>query len=285
MTLAVREHGDPANPAVVLVHGWPDNQTTWDRVVPLLSPRLHVVTYDVRGGGESTVPPPRAASYRYDRLLDDLAAVLDAVSPDRPAHLVGHDWGSIQLWEAVSDPRFAGRIASFTSISGPWLANVSYGLRRRLASPRALSGVARQAVSSFYLYPFAAPRLSGPVWRRLVARGTAYRLIRLWGPGGPDGDLADDGANGMWLYRANLFGATAGRTRPRGHAHAPVQLIVATEDRAVRPDLFDHLDAWVPDLRRREIATGHWVQRTHPDEVAGWVSEFVTEVEGRTARR
>ena len=51
-------------------------------------------------------------------------AVVDAVSPERPVHLVGHDWGSIQAWAAVTDPSLGDRFASFTSMSGPSLDHV-----------------------------------------------------------------------------------------------------------------------------------------------------------------
>src|SRR3954469_10788864 len=81
VTLAVREHS-PAGagrPTVVLVHGYPDQQDTWDTLVRRLAlDDWHVVTYDVRGAGESDAPRDRA-SYCTDRLVDDLVAVLDTV--------------------------------------------------------------------------------------------------------------------------------------------------------------------------------------------------------------
>ena len=78
-TLAVYESGKPAAPTVVAVHGYPDNHAVWDGVVALLSDEFHVVTYDVRGAGASDKPTTRSA-YRMAQLVDDLAAVLAAVS-------------------------------------------------------------------------------------------------------------------------------------------------------------------------------------------------------------
>ena len=126
--IAVRGHSPaaPDRPTVVLVHGYPDRQQMWDLVVERLPlDRFHVVTYDVRGAGASDAPD-QLREYVTDRLVDDLAAVIDAVEPEGrtgPAvHLVGHDWGSVQLWDAVGvaerHPGLRGRIASFTSISG-----------------------------------------------------------------------------------------------------------------------------------------------------------------------
>ncbi|MDP9443295.1 MAG: alpha/beta fold hydrolase, partial [Actinomycetota bacterium] len=119
--LAVREYGDPAAPPLLAVHGYPDTQVLWEPVAARLADRFRVVTYDVRGAGESTAPRDRDG-YHVDRLVDDVVAVLDAVARrstvQRPVHLLGHDWGSVQLWEVVTreqrDDRLRGRLASYT---------------------------------------------------------------------------------------------------------------------------------------------------------------------------
>lgn len=109
--LAVTERGSTARPTVVLLHGYPDTGSVWDEVAEGLAARFHVITYDGRGAGASTAPRG-TEHYRLARLVADLEAVIDEVSPNRPVHLVGHDWGSFQGWEAVTRPRLAGRIAS-----------------------------------------------------------------------------------------------------------------------------------------------------------------------------
>ncbi|MGH2786009.1 MAG: alpha/beta fold hydrolase, partial [Actinomycetota bacterium] len=120
VSLLVRESGDPGAPTIVLVHGFPDTSRLWDEVVERLQGRYHVVTYDVRGMGQSS-PPRGPAGYALERFAGDLIAVIDATSPGRPAHVVGHDCGAIQSWEAVTSPELSKRIASFTPISGPSL--------------------------------------------------------------------------------------------------------------------------------------------------------------------
>ena len=126
LPLAVWE-GRRNGPTVVLVHGYPDTHVVWNRVVERLAGDFHCVVYDVRGAGESGVPAARAG-YLLEHLRADLVAVLDAVAPTEPVHLVGHDWGSIQAWDAVvrasSDPALSGRITSYTTISGPCLEHV-----------------------------------------------------------------------------------------------------------------------------------------------------------------
>src|SRR5882757_7565308 len=128
--IAVYQYGDPAAPVLICVHGYPDNARLWEPVAERLAAEFHVITYDVRGAGESDHPSGRSA-YRLDRLEEDFTAVLDAVSPDQPVQLLAHDWGSIQSWHFVTSERLRGRIASYVSISGPSLDHAGYFLRRR----------------------------------------------------------------------------------------------------------------------------------------------------------
>ncbi|WP_416956789.1 alpha/beta fold hydrolase [Nocardioides sp. T5] len=163
--LAVHETGAPDAPVAVLVHGYPDTHRMWLPVAERLASRLRVVLYDTRGQGLSPTDAPDAA-FTLPHLAADLMAVVDDASPDGPAHVVGHDWGSVQAWEAVCEPGGADRIASFTSISGPNLDHVAAWTRRTLRrpSPAAVARLAAQGLASSYV-PFLvsplAPRCSG----------------------------------------------------------------------------------------------------------------------------
>lgn len=79
--------GDP----VVLVHGsWGDHHN-WDAVIPRLTDRFRVLTYDRRGHSESESPPGQGS---LDQDVADLAALLEALDL-APAHVVGNSLGSI----------------------------------------------------------------------------------------------------------------------------------------------------------------------------------------------
>jgi pimeloyl-ACP methyl ester carboxylesterase len=166
VALAVYEQGLSTGPTVVLVHGYPDTHRVWDDVAEALEPDHRVIRYDVRGAGASGAPPDRYG-YRLEQLAADLFAVVDAVSPDRPVHLLGHDWGSIQSWEAVTDRAASRRIASFTSISGPCLDHIGHWSRRRLArpTPRHIGQLAAQSLRSWYITAFHLPVLAPATWR------------------------------------------------------------------------------------------------------------------------
>lgn len=264
-------------PLVVLVHGFPDNHTVWDLVVDDLERDHLVATYDVRGAGESTAPAKRSG-YKMSRLMDDLVAVLDEVAPDRPVHLVGHDWGSVQLWAAVmresADARLRGRIASFTSVSGPGLDLYGHFVRHGLRHRR-FGTVGRQLVNSWYAAMFQVPMLPELAFQRLGGR-IRKRIEKLEGVSHwEDRTFRSDARNGVNLYRANRLSFRRSTTT------VPVQLIVPTKDAFLIPALYGEIETFAPDLRRLDVVAKHWIVRTQPQKVADAVRTFVEDVEER----
>ncbi|MGY1499220.1 SDR family oxidoreductase [Streptomyces sp. QTS52] len=282
--LCVAELGDPADPTVILVHGYPDTKEVWSQVAARLADRFHVVLYDVRGHGGSTPPRPLRGGFTLEKLTDDFLAVADAVSPDRPVHLVGHDWGSVQSWEFVTVARTEGRIASFTSMSGPSLDHLGHWTKGRLQrpTPRAVAQLLGQGRRSWYVYALHTPVLPELAWRGPLGRHwpkLLARLERVSGDGYPTATLPTDAANGAWLYRDNVRSRLR-RPRTDAHAHAPVQLITPLGDAFLSERLYDGLERWAPRLVRRTLDARHWIPRTRPDQVAAWIGEFVTANEG-----
>lgn len=269
LRLAVQEHGDPAHPTVVAVHGYPDDHTVWDGVVHALRGQHHVVTYDVRGAGASGTPSG-SAGYDLERLGEDLRAVIDAVSPDRPVHLLAHDWGAIQTWHAVTGDAVSGRVASFTSISGPCLDHVGLFFRRR--GPRALRQILRQGAASWYTMLFRAPVLPELAWRS----GLGGRLIA--GTEGVPAPEVRNAVNGLELYRRNIASRLAS-PQPR-RTDVPVQVLAPRGDRYVTSALQTQVGAYAPDLRVRRLPGGHWIVRTRPEVIARCVAEMVAHIEG-----
>ncbi|HEX4103202.1 MAG TPA: SDR family oxidoreductase [Pseudonocardiaceae bacterium] len=270
--LRVHESGQRGAPTVVCIHGYPDDHTLWDGVAAELAPRYHVVSYDVRGAGESGKPRGRQA-YRLDQLAQDLAAVLDAVSPDRPVHLLAHDWGAVQAWHAVTGPWLTGRVSSYTSISGPCLDHAGHWLRARLRrpTPRALRELIIQLVSSWYITFFQLPLLPELVWRTGLAQRA---LARSDGAASP---AVADAVNGVQLYRANMFPrlVTPGPRR----TDVPVQVLAPQRDPFVSRPLQTDIRRWVPNLAVRELPGGHWLPRTQPHTVARCASELIDDAE------
>ncbi|MFG2132645.1 SDR family oxidoreductase [Streptomyces sp. NPDC048751] len=287
--LCVAELGDSARPTVVLVHGYPDSKEVWSEVAARLADRFHVVLYDVRGHGRSTAPRPLRGGFTLEKLTDDFLAVADAVSPDLPVHLVGHDWGSVQAWEFVTVERTRGRIASFTSMSGPSLDHFGHWIAQRVRrpTPRRIGQLLGQGAKSWYVYLLHTPALPEAAWRGPLGKRWPHILQRLEKvPAGayPTSSLPSDAAHGAWLYRDNVRSRLR-RPRTDAHAHAPVQLVTPLGDAFLSERLYDELEQWVPQLTRRTLPAGHWIPRTRPDRLAAWITDFVTSVEdGRPER-
>jgi len=84
------EDGEP----LMLVHGFPDDRTTWDAMIPDLAKDHRVVVPDLRGYGESPAPED---GYDIDDIGGDLVHLADHLGWDT-FHLVGHDWGAATGW-------------------------------------------------------------------------------------------------------------------------------------------------------------------------------------------
>ncbi|NGN70022.1 SDR family oxidoreductase [Streptomyces sp. A7024] len=289
ISLAVYEQGDPHAPTVLLVHGYPDTHRVWDDIAAELAADHHVVRYDVRGSGASG-KPSGTDGYRLELLAEDLFAVAKATSPDRPVHVVAHDWGSIQAWEAVTDPGAAEHIASYTTMSGPCLDHMGHWLRRRMRrpTPRHLKQLASQGLHSWYIYLFHIPVLAPAAWRFGLARGWGTVLRAFEGvtprPGHPHKTLAGDAARGVRLYRANMLPRLLHpRQRPTA---VPVQVITLTKDNYVSPALTEGLEKWAPKLWRRELPATHWSALLQKGPVvARMIREFTAHQEGAPAAR
>jgi NAD(P)-dependent dehydrogenase (short-subunit alcohol dehydrogenase family)/pimeloyl-ACP methyl ester carboxylesterase len=278
--LAVYTWGKPGKnkPNVVLVHGYPDAASVWQKTAEILAKRYYVIAYDVRGAGHSSVPDHTQA-FALEHLVNDLAAVVDANSPDAPVHLICHDWGSIQSWEAVTTERMTGRIASYTSISGPSIDHAAYWIMNRLrsGSPAEMAQVARQLSHSWYIGAFQLPVLGESLWKLGLDKLWPTVLKRAEGIDAESTETqTKDGTSGINLYRANFVQRLLKPQERR--TDIPVQLIVPKRDRFMVQEIWDDLPHWVPHLWRREIDAGHWVQISHPELVASMASEFIDMV-------
>lgn len=107
-----------AGPLVILVHGFPESWFSWrHQMGPIAEAGFTACAIDVRGYGGSDKPHPVEA-YAMSQLTADVVGVADALQPDRPAILIGHDWGAPIVWNtALTRPE---RIAAVAGLSVPY---------------------------------------------------------------------------------------------------------------------------------------------------------------------
>ncbi|MFV5509280.1 alpha/beta fold hydrolase [Acinetobacter sp. 197] len=277
--LCVRTYGQPTQPALVLVHGYPDHQMVWEPVIHYLTQNYFIVTYDVRGAGESSIPK-KISDYRLARLSQDLEEVVNKVLPNRAFHLAAHDWGSIQSWESVTDFRFKGRILSYSTLSGPCLDHAAFWMREQFQQNR--TKFLKQMSKSWYIAVFQLPWVAPLAWNFFNPQRWAKIVEQLEKrddlPLNPY--IVKDGKYGVNLYRANFLPRLA---QPRQRfAICPVQAIVLQNDKFVGPDLIDEVSKWVDDFSRVELAANHWAILSQPEQVAQLIDYFIQKTSAVT---
>jgi pimeloyl-ACP methyl ester carboxylesterase len=120
--------GDPALPAVVLLHEGLGSVGLWRGFLPDLAEATgaRVVAYSRFGHGASDPPPrPRTPRFMHEEALEVLPALLDALGIEDPI-LVGHsDGASIALIHAASRPvRAVVAMAPHVFVEAPCLAEI-----------------------------------------------------------------------------------------------------------------------------------------------------------------
>lgn len=251
LQFAVSDRGPVDGPVVVLLHGFPQDRSTWDAVVPHLSAAgLRTLALEQRGYGPNNAPPS-PARYGLDTLAGDVLAMLDAAGVET-AHVVGHDWGAGVAWQLAGT---SDRILTMTSLSTPHPAALVRSFVR-----------STQGLSSYYMLLFQVPRLP----ERLVAR-RLRRLFRSTGLSSSDATrYADrfaeptDLTGPMNWYRAMVRQRT--RT-PR--ARVPTTYVWGRQDFALGSVAARGTADFVrSDYRFVELEAGHWLPETAPDIVA-----------------
>lgn len=102
--LFYREAGDPDQPTIVLLHGFPTSSYMFRNLIPELADRFHVVAPDHLGFGLSDAPAVDEFDYTFDALTDLTEGLLHTLGIDRYAMYV-QDYGAPIGWRlALRNP-------------------------------------------------------------------------------------------------------------------------------------------------------------------------------------
>jgi len=264
MVFDVRDGGPPDGEPVVLLHGFPQDSTAFDRMAPALhTAGLRTLAPDQRGYSPGARPVGRS-HYRVREAVGDVLAMLDAAGLDR-AHIVGHDWGGAVVWAMAA--WHPDRVRTLTALSTPHPAAMQ---RAWVTSD--------QGLRSWYMGFFQLPLLPE---RLLLARDAAplHRMLTR-GQLPPDAvdryvaRMREPGALSAALgwYRAIPWSVR----EPVGTIRVPTLHVWSTGDaflgRAATEATEDFVDApyrlevledvphWIPELaadRTAELVTAH----------------------------
>lgn len=146
-SLHYQQSGDPAAPALVLLHHATGSLHTWRRQLEPFAARFHVLAYDRPGFGPSSPFPVWPLDY-MERDVDELLALLDHLHIER-ARLVGHsDGGAIALMAAARRPERVAAVvaeAPHVAVETPRCPDAIAALADQIAqSPEMRAALARQ---------------------------------------------------------------------------------------------------------------------------------------------
>ena len=280
VTLNVASAGDPANPPVILLHGFPESHRTWRLVAPLLAERFHLIMPDQRGFGASD-RPSEVSAYAPHRLTADVFALADALKLERFA-LVGHDWGGAIAWTAAltNDPRLAK--LAIVNAPHPWLFQ------------KALIDDPDQRAASQYMNVFRSPATE----RMIEAKGfdwffdrsfSAHVDLAIIPPEERARYIADWSRPGALTAMLNWYRATGLAVPLPGEdmglpawmgrvpkVHVPTLVVWGMLDPAILPGQLIGLEDWVDDLTITRLPdAGHFAPWQAPHEVAEALAGFL----------
>jgi pimeloyl-ACP methyl ester carboxylesterase len=267
LTFDVTDAGPVAGEVVVLLHGFPTDRSSWDRVATRLHDAgLRTLAPDQRGYSPAARPSDRGA-YRLEELVADVLALVDASGRER-VHLVGHDWGGALAWLVAAN--HPDRIASLTVLSTPHPAAMARAWRTGVEQKR----------KSWYMAAFQLPHLP--------ERAMAARFESLMGRSGlPSADgsryaarlaRADALAGPINWYRA------ARHSRVRAHrVGVPTTYVWGARDPFLGRTAAELTREHVPgDYEFVELDAGHWLPETCDEQAASAIVRRITRDAGNT---
>lgn len=286
LNIAYREAGNPTDPQLVLLHGWPASSHQYRNLIPALAGHFHVISPDYPGFGNSEMPDPGKFAYTFERL----AEVTQHFLTEKGFHRYGM---FVQDYGGPVGFRIAGRhsdVLEWLIIQNTNAYEVGFteawgGLRNALwknRTPETEQGVAGllelETIKAVYLHGHKRPELISPDnWNmdfRFMERPNARRVQM---------DLFYD-------YRTNVTLYPQWQNFLR--EHQPKTLIFWGQD-----DIFftrEGGEAYLKDLPHAEmhrLDSGHFAVEDHLDVIASTMKRFYSEkviagsssVKGKTA--
>jgi pimeloyl-ACP methyl ester carboxylesterase len=272
--LWARTFGPEDAPTIVFVHGWTCAAEFWKLQVEALAGERRIVTFDLRGHGQSERPPD--GNYSIQTFARDLNAVLEATVPaGERALLVGHSLGAMTIvtWAAehadLVDDRISAAVLLNTGVGdliseSLVIEGVPDGfarlqritgegvLRARAPTPASSTPVSNRVIRRYVVGPDASPAQAAFCEQLVLSCPADVR-----------------GAVGGTLSRLDLKAALA-------ELRVPTLVISGGRDRLTPPAHAELMAESLPDvLEVVEIPrSGHMSPIEFPTEVNGLLAEL-----------
>lgn len=273
-------------PLVIFLHGFPEFWYEWKYQLADFGKDHLAVAPDMRGYNLSAKPGD-VDQYQMKYLVEDVRALAEHLGHKKFV-LVGHDWGGAVAWSfAIAHPEYLEKLVI---VNAPHPGVFARELRDN----------PEQQKASAYMLMFRSDKAE----ETLSANHYGLLTNIVLGPGLKSGIFTDDdkkayieawsqpGAltGGLNYYRAARVGPPApasagGDDNGSGNfavdptkltVKVPTLVIWGEKDTALLTGNLEGLDQFVPDLAIKRIPDGsHWVIHERPDEVDGYIREFI----------
>ena len=274
----VRYWGDPSNPPLLLLHGFPEYGGAWADLAPHLTDRFYCIAPDQRGYGRSWAPEG-VRNYTGSRLVADMRALI-GLHGGRMT-VLGHDWGAAVAYGlAIFAPDCVDRLIILNGV------HPVCGLRAMAA------GGAQSEASQYINF------LRRPGSERLLAQDNYAKLVQLfsakmnfdWLAGERLEEYRTEWARpGRLEAMVNWYRASPLQVADPGHPVAdlpepapgtmmvtcPHLLIWGEDDKALLPEATEGLEHFAPSLTRITMpGVDHWLCHQDPEGVARHILDW-----------
>ncbi|KAK4225533.1 putative epoxide hydrolase [Podospora fimiseda] len=295
---------------VLLIHGFPDLSFGWRYQIPhLLSLNLRVIIPDMLGYGRSS-SPSNSSFYSFKSICDDLASLLTVIN--EPQVIIGgHDWGGAVVWRMCL--WYPSVIKAVFSVCTPYtppnpqfmdkktivehvLPNFGYQLQfEALDLENKIMSQGRDGIRKFLSCLYGAKVKETGKSAMTGEKGIELELF--------DGEqigksplvsdeelefyVSEYERNGIhgplnWYrtWEVNFQEERELINEGRLKISQPALIVTASRDIALPPAMAAGMDKWVERLMRRGVEASHWAIWEKPEEVNGYIEEFLKEVLG-----
>ena len=278
--LDVAVAGHPTNPAIILLHGFPESHRTWRHQIAALAEDHFVLAPDQRGFARSS-KPQGVENYTPDKPVADLIALADRFDIKRFT-LVGHDWGGAIAWMAALN--HPDRVERLIIVNAP----------HPFVFQKSLFDDMAQREASQYITAFRNPEFEKHIdaiglsafFDGSFMRHTDFDNVRdekpiyldQWGQPGAMTAMLN------W-YRASAVQVPAMDATPERPAflngpfpplRMPTLVIWGMDDKALLPVQLEGVEALVPDLTLRKLdGVGHFAPWEAPEKVTSAMREWL----------
>ncbi len=303
INMAVYEAGPADGFPVVLCHGFPELAYSWRNQLPALADAgFRVLAPDQRGYG-LTDKPEAAVEYDIHNLTADLVGLLDAYDIEK-AVFIGHDWGGLVVWQVpLLHP---SRVAGIIGAGVPFIPRAPedpvetfrkmWGDRMYIVNFQD-SHEADEVFDSDPYRVFDTLMRKNPItleeFAKLPHEEKVADLVKRvqMGPAGGDRIVseeelkfyADTYAKGGFTGPINWYRNWSRNWKTTVHLKqqitVPSLFIEAGNDLATAaiPDVASLMEGHVDDIEIQRVPdSGHWIQQEFPDEVNGFMVDWLT---------